>query len=242
MLPTLLPTLLTASPTHPAPDAASGTAPDAASGTAPDAASGTAPDAANDPNLRERQKLRRKQRIYLVAIALFREHGFDKTTATDIAKFAHVSRGTFFNYYPYKEAVLLDFGAEIIAQLWQFSEEQYKTHDNPEIMLENLWRELANITIRERDLIPPLVYELINPDPVRAHTAYETLPLAKIFEGPLRRMDGLRSDLSLERMARTLADTYMMTALRWCSYMRERDLHEELAKTLRLFLHGMMAR
>jgi AcrR family transcriptional regulator len=78
-----------------------------------DAASQNAPI----PSLRERQKMRRRNRIFTVAIQMFKERGFDRTTATDIAKVAHVSRGTFFNYYPYKEAVLLDYGSQIISEL-----------------------------------------------------------------------------------------------------------------------------
>lgn len=67
--------------------------------------------------LRERQKQRRRDRIFRTAINLFREKGFHQTTATDIAKASHVSRGTFFNYYAYKEAVLLDFGAQLLGEL-----------------------------------------------------------------------------------------------------------------------------
>ncbi|MGO4202639.1 TetR/AcrR family transcriptional regulator [Rhodococcus sp. TAF43] len=38
--------------------------------------------------------------------ALFTQQGFDRTTIDDIAMAAHVSRGTFFNYFDSKDAVL----------------------------------------------------------------------------------------------------------------------------------------
>lgn len=52
----------------------------------------------------------------------------------------------------------------------------------------------------------------------------------------------LRQDFSLERMGRTLADLYFLSALRWAAYTPGRDLAEELEKNLRLLLEGMLVR
>ena len=76
-------------------------------------------------SLRARQKRDRRARIYSEAMKLFQECGFAETTVVDIAGAAGVSRGTFFNYYPYKEAILLehtavhlhDLEAQVSAQL-----------------------------------------------------------------------------------------------------------------------------
>jgi AcrR family transcriptional regulator len=193
-------------------------------------------------SLRERQKIRRRNRIYQVAIQLFKERGFEQTTATDIAKTAHVSRGTFFNYYPYKEAVLLDYGAFIVSSLKQVVDENRAEGKSAIELLELLWLELAHITQEERDLIPALTYELINPDPVRAKAAYEAMPLAKIIEGLLRETQRLRNDISLERISATLAYTFLMTALRWSAFHPDRPVKDELKKALALFLEGAFKR
>lgn len=55
---------------------------------------------------RERKKSETRRRITDVAIRLFRERGFESTTIDDITEAADVGRGTFFNYFPRKEAVL----------------------------------------------------------------------------------------------------------------------------------------
>ncbi len=193
-------------------------------------------------SLRERQKIRRRNRIYQVAIQLFKENGFDKTTATDIARTAHVSRGTFFNYYPYKEAVLLDYGAYIVTNLHDVIEEKRNQGLDAAAMLEELWLELARVTQEERDLIPPLTYELINPDPVRAKAAYEAMPLAKIIEPLLRETHKIRDDVSIERIAATIAYTFLMTALRWSAFHPDRPVKDELKKALTLVLDGAYQR
>ncbi len=193
-------------------------------------------------SLRERQKIRRRNRIYQVAIQLFKENGFDKTTATDIARTAHVSRGTFFNYYPYKEAVLLDYGAYIVSNLHDVIEERRNEGLDAAAMLEELWLELARVTQEERDLIPPLTYELINPDPIRAKAAYEAMPLAKIIEPLLRETHRIRDDVSIERIAATIAYTFLMTALRWSAFHPNRPAKDELKKALTLVLDGAYKR
>lgn len=55
---------------------------------------------------RERKKGETRRRITDAAIRLFRERGFESTTIDDITEAADVGRGTFFNYFPRKEAVL----------------------------------------------------------------------------------------------------------------------------------------
>jgi len=55
---------------------------------------------------RERKKEETRERIFKAACKLFRQKGFDATTIDEIAEKADVAKGTFFNYFPRKEAVL----------------------------------------------------------------------------------------------------------------------------------------
>lgn len=196
-------------------------------------------------NVREYQKKRRRERIFQAAMSLFRERGFQETTATDIAKAAHVSRGTFFNYFPYKEAVLLDYGSLLLSRLREEVRKRLAQGQDPLQVLYFLFGELAQFTKEEKELVLPLLYELLNPDPIRAKAAFEALPLGDLIAEilrPLKEKGVVRQDLSLERMGRTLADLYFLTALRWAAYTPKRDLGEELAKSLSLALEGVLAR
>jgi TetR/AcrR family transcriptional regulator, cholesterol catabolism regulator len=55
---------------------------------------------------RERHKLDVYRRIHKAAVALFRKQGYDATTVEQIAERADVAKGTVFNYFPSKEALL----------------------------------------------------------------------------------------------------------------------------------------
>jgi AcrR family transcriptional regulator len=196
-------------------------------------------------SVREYQKKRRRERIFQAAMALFRQRGFQETTASDIAKAAHVSRGTFFNYFPYKEAVLLEYGALLLAGLREEVKRRLARGEDPLAILRFIFQEVARYTEAEKDLVLPLLYELLNPDPIRAKAAFEALPLGDLIAQVLRSLkekDLVRKDLSPERMGRTLADLYFLTALRWAAYTPERDLKEELQKTLDLALLGILSR
>lgn len=197
------------------------------------------------PSLRERQKLRRRERIFRTAVNLFRERGFHQTSASEIAKAAHVSRGTFFNYYPYKEAVLLDYGAALLEELRLKARDELASGDPPLDVLRRLWERLAETSENERELLSPLAYELLNPDPARARAAFEALPLGALVGEilkPLLESGQLRKDQSLERIARSIADVYLLAALRWAAYTPNRRLKDEMMKFLELMLEGVLAR
>ena len=196
-------------------------------------------------SLRERQKEKRRTRIYQTAIELFKRGGFQATTATDIARASNVSRGTFFNYYPYKEAVLLDYGAQIMARLRVLAETRLSEGVVPGQVLQEVWSKLAEESALERDLIPPLAYEVMNPSPERAHTAYQALPLSRVVElilRPMQQSGQLRTDLSVQRMSNLIADTYLMIALRWSAYGTEKSLAEEMHLTLSFLMNGVLRR
>jgi AcrR family transcriptional regulator len=155
-------------------------------------------------SVREYQKKRRRERIFQAAMALFRQRGFQETTASDIAKAAHVSRGTFFNYFPYKEAVLLEYGALLLAGLREEVKKRLARGEDPLAILRFIFQEVARYTEAEKDLVLPLLYELLNPDPIRAKAAFEALPLGDLIAQvlrPLREKDLVRKDLSLELQA-----------------------------------------
>jgi AcrR family transcriptional regulator len=61
-----------------------------------------------DSNLsrRERRKQETRQRLMGAAFRLFCERGYDATTVEDITEAADVAKGTFFNYFATKEAIL----------------------------------------------------------------------------------------------------------------------------------------
>ncbi len=199
------------------------------------------------PGARERQKADRRERILRAALQLIEERGFHAATYDMIAARAGVSRGTVFNYFPYKESILLDLAAAELTELAQRVRQRREGGHGFGVLdeLRFLFDELAGFVETRRELVLPLSYELLNPDPERSRGAFLALPLGELLKGALKRGadDGVvRSDFSVERLARTLANTYFITALQWAAYRPERSLRRELEAALEIALQGLLER
>jgi AcrR family transcriptional regulator len=66
---------------------------------------------------RERKKLETRHRLMEAALQLFSEHGYEATTVKDITIAADVAKGTFFNYFEAKEAILPAIAARQLERL-----------------------------------------------------------------------------------------------------------------------------
>jgi AcrR family transcriptional regulator len=66
--------------------------------------------AAGAASRRERRSLELRERLFRAALHLFAEKGYAETTVEDITNRADTGKGTFFNYFPSKDHILLAFG------------------------------------------------------------------------------------------------------------------------------------
>src|SRR5216684_3020685 len=58
-----------------------------------------------------------RERLFRAALKLFSEKGFAETTVEDITNAADVGKGTFFNYFPSKDHILIAFSDMQLAKL-----------------------------------------------------------------------------------------------------------------------------
>lgn len=71
-----------------------------------DASPGDASHVAETPGRRERRRQETRERLFEAAFRLFSEREFDAVTVEAITEAADVGKGTFFNYFANKEAVI----------------------------------------------------------------------------------------------------------------------------------------
>src|SRR5271165_5407580 len=72
---------------------------------------------AEGPDRRQRRSTETRERLFRAALRLFAEKGFAETTVEDVTNAADVGKGTFFNYFPSKDHILLAFGEMQLAKL-----------------------------------------------------------------------------------------------------------------------------
>src|SRR6202158_2858317 len=68
-----------------------------------------APSPHSSPDRRQRRSTELRTRLFRAALDLFAKQGFAETTVEDITSAADVGKGTFFNYFPSKDHLLIAF-------------------------------------------------------------------------------------------------------------------------------------
>lgn len=80
------------------------------------------PNHAEKPTRRERRKAERRMAIYETALQLFTAKGYDAVSVEEITEAVDVSKGTFFNYFPTKEQILVAYRHAIYDEMLAYAE------------------------------------------------------------------------------------------------------------------------
>ncbi|MDJ1475224.1 TetR/AcrR family transcriptional regulator [Bacillus sp. LS15-K4] len=110
--------------------------------------------------LRETRKKELKELIFLKAVQLFQERGYENVTVQDITTACGIAKGTFFNYFPKKENILLFLGDSQI-DLWNESLKTYKNVEHPKERIKLVLGDLLDRFTGHGDLMNHAVFEII---------------------------------------------------------------------------------
>jgi TetR/AcrR family transcriptional regulator, cholesterol catabolism regulator len=193
---------------------------------------------------RERKKEETKERIVDAAFALFRKHGVEATTVEQICERADVAKGTFFNYFPRKEAV---FG--YLSEQWVVEAEE----NIAAIFGRGVpsWDEVLDVFIQfasfyedDRELSKHMALEWARcrHDPADlVHRRWDCAGMDVIRQ--LQAAGELRRDVPAERIHYVLADVYHGPIMMWLESAEPPfPLKDELRQRLTLALAGVTAR
>jgi len=109
------------------------------------------------PNRRSRRSADIRERLFRSAVDLFAKKGFAETTVEDITNSADVGKGTFFNYFPSKDHILLAFG-EMQLSKFQSAIDQARRTKTP---MRHFYRSLGELMTFEPNRNPTIVRALL---------------------------------------------------------------------------------
>jgi len=194
------------------------------------------------PSLRERKKIATKERLYFEALELFRHKGFAATTIEEIAEAAEVSRGTFFNYFPSKEALLQHLGerqAEATAAALDvvLTNPQLDTRQKLIAVLRGM---AANVEA-DRELSRVAVFEYLKlPAVIMADThrsLFRQAVSGLLAEGQRRGEVSPGQDPGL--LSSAVTGVYYQQVFEWCAAETPFALGEQLESLINLLWRGM---
>jgi len=193
----------------------------------------------------ERKKRSTQQNILAAAMQLFTRQGVDATTMEQIADHADIAKGTLYNYFPVKEAILSEF---IKSRFSQRSPEWIETiHSLPDTRtrLAFVLRELMAGVMRQPELFERYhVYRVQNMLSLRKSEAEESgfrLSSDEIIR--LGRQSGeLRLDLPAELLLGLFEFIFIEIAMQFYKDPQSFDLETAIARSVDLFLNGAQSR
>ncbi len=189
--------------------------------------------------LRVRKKEAARARIVDAAIRLFDERGIDATSMDDIAQSVELSRATVFNYFPYKEAILVEIGARLVGQI----AEQAAAHRrrSPRRVLYDLADAVAGIAEQHPGLVAYIAREMTHPDPTRREYAAERMGYPALYEALLAELAAagqLRSRARVRSHGRQLVDLTTGALVRAGNDFGVEELRAELRSNVDVFWEG----
>src|SRR6266849_2753003 len=108
-----------------------------------------------------------RERLFRAALKLFSEKGFAETTVEDITNAADVGKGTFFNYFPSKNHILLAFGEMQLEKLHASVEAARQSHEPMPVFLRTLRARITEEPSRNPAIVRTILQAHLSSLPVR---------------------------------------------------------------------------
>ena len=173
------------------------------------------------PNRRERQSVERRERLFRAALDLFARKGFAETTVEDITNAADLGKGTFFNYFPSKEHILLAFAEMQLGKLRAAADEARAKNEPTRVFLRSLGARMTQEPIRNPSIIRILLQAFLSNSPVRESVMDLQSRVIAIHTEIIRlgqERGEIRDDLPPEVLAHVFRQTIFGTLLIWSLY------------------------
>jgi AcrR family transcriptional regulator len=193
---------------------------------------------------RERRTVETRERLFRAALDLFARKGFTETTVEDITEAADVGKGTFFNYFPSKDHILLAFGEMQLAKLESAVGEAHRSGEPMPQFLRSLGVRMTQEPTRHPGIIRTLLQAYLSTTPVRAamldlqkrvHALHTEIVLIGQERGEIRK------DLPASEIAHVFRQTIFGTLLMW-SLNGDATLHARMESAFNVLWSGLAPR
>jgi TetR/AcrR family transcriptional regulator, cholesterol catabolism regulator len=194
---------------------------------------------------RERKKQEMLLRIRNAAAELFQEKGFEATTVEEIAERADVAKGTFFNYFPRKDALLEWLGDMMVDQVQEELGALTEWQGTALQQFERLYYALGDRAEQNPELSKMILIESMRRFWLRTEGDLREQWFHSLTRGVLERArerGELEGDFDLDIAAKLLEATYFTTLVDWLRSGTPRGVfRREVKAKLEIVFRGLGA-
>lgn len=190
---------------------------------------------------RERRSAETRERLFRAALQLFAQKGFAETTVEDITEAADVGKGTFFNYFPSKDHVLLAFSDMQLEKLEESVAHFRNTNQPLREFLQGLTLRMTEEPLRNPGMIRALLLGYLSSDAVRevmTEKQSRALALHTQMVQVAQSRGELRTDIPATEIAQVFRQTIFGTLLMW-SVTGDATLRERIRSALHMVWSGI---
>jgi AcrR family transcriptional regulator len=200
--------------------------------------------AAPAPDRRQRRSAETRERLFRAALKLFADKGFAETTVEDITNSADVGKGTFFNYFPSKEHILVAFSD---MQLGKLQTTVDHLRDRPEPM-RSFFRSMTLRMTEEPAKAPDVVRAILQANlsilsvrsVMQERNARAEALLTQLVQIGQERGE-FRGDVPALELAQVFRQTIFGTLLMWSLY-GDASLAERIERAMEILWMGIAPR
>ncbi len=193
---------------------------------------------------RQRRRAEIRERLFRAALALFAKKGFAETTVEDITEAADVGKGTFFNYFPSKDHILLAFGEMQLAKLEAAIETARRANEPLPAFLRGLGTRMTQEPTRNPAIIRAILQAYLSTTPVRKAMIDMQKRLHALHTQIIRlgqERGEIRGDLPAAEIAHVFRQTIFGTLLIWSLY-GDATLHSRIESAFNVLWSGLTPR
>jgi len=196
------------------------------------------------PSRRVRRSAEIRERLFRSALELFARRGFAQTTVEDITEAADVGKGTFFNYFPSKDHILLAFGEMQLGKLEAAVAEARSSNQSIEDFLRVLPERMTQEPTRNPGIVRTLLQAYLSTTAVREamvdmQRRVHGLHTQIVQMGQER--GEIRTDIAATELASVFRQTVFGTLLMW-SLHGDASLTERMRTAFAVLWAGMAPR
>jgi len=190
-------------------------------------------------SLRDKKKIETKKNIFEIAGRLFKEKGYDNTTIDEITKEAGIGKGTFFNYFPSKEALLQDFIKQKEELVFDILKDQLPRNISTKDKIKNILVLVAKSNENDRELTKLFVFEHMKHygQEERKSTSLNQL-IQVIFENSAK-TEEFKIDIDLKMAAGNIAAIYFYSLMEWLWSKDDYSLSKDISNRIDMIFEGI---
>jgi len=190
-------------------------------------------------SLREEKKIETKNNIFEVAGRLFKEKGYDNTTVDEITKEAGIGKGTFFNYFPTKEALLQDFVKQKEELVFDMVKDQLTRNISTKEKIKNILVLVAKSNEKDRELTKLFVFEHLKHYGHEERRSTSLNQLINVLLENGAKAGEIKTGSDIMKAAGNIMAIYFYSLMEWLWSNSDYSFSEDISKRIDMIFDGI---